>query len=60
MKEAIGRAFSHLPERKVEIGLGRELGTLDLHVEAMDNGAEMAPDRRVRPRYSGVSSPNNQ
>ena len=36
MKEAINRAFSHLRARKAEIGLGRELGTLDLHVEAID------------------------
>ena len=36
MKEAINRAFSYLRARKVELGLGRELDTMDLHVEAID------------------------
>ena len=43
MKEAISRAFSYLLSKKVEFGLGREMDTSDLHVEAIDllnNGVE--------------------
>ncbi len=36
MKESVQRAFAFLQARKVEFGIGREVDTLDLHVEAID------------------------
>lgn len=35
-KESIQRAFSFLKARKAEFGIGREMDTMDLHVEAVD------------------------
>ena len=35
-KESIQRAFSFLKARKAEFGIGREMDTMDLHVEAID------------------------
>lgn len=42
MKESIARAFSYLQAKKVEFGVGRDVDSLDFHVEAIDlmnNGA---------------------
>jgi ATP-dependent Lon protease len=36
MKESIQRAYSFLSANKVSFGMGRELDTMDLHVEAID------------------------
>jgi ATP-dependent Lon protease len=36
MKESINRAFSYLRARKLDFGIGREMDTMDLHVEAID------------------------
>ena len=36
MREAVHRAFSYLQAKKQELGVGRELDTADLHVEAVD------------------------
>jgi ATP-dependent Lon protease len=36
MKESIGRAFSYLLSNKVAFGIGKEVDTSDLHVEAID------------------------
>lgn len=35
-KESIARAFAYLQARKVEMGLGQPLDSVDLHVEAID------------------------
>jgi ATP-dependent Lon protease len=42
MKESIARAFSYLQSKKIEFGVGREVDSMDFHVEAIDlmhNGA---------------------
>ena len=36
MKESIVRAFGYLQSKKVEFGAGKEVDTLDFHVEAVD------------------------
>src|SRR5437660_4367259 len=36
MKESIQRAFSYVQAKKNELGIGRDLDTSDLHVEAID------------------------
>jgi ATP-dependent Lon protease len=36
VKESISRAFSYLSSHKVELGLGREVDSSDLHVEVID------------------------
>jgi len=36
MKESVQRAFSYLQAKKVELGVGRDLDTSDLHVEVID------------------------
>ena len=36
MKESIQRAFGYLQSKKVELSVGRELDTSDLHVESID------------------------
>ncbi|HVY61010.1 MAG TPA: protease Lon-related BREX system protein BrxL [Planctomycetota bacterium] len=36
LKEAVNRAWSYLLSKKVELGVGREVDTSDLHVEAID------------------------
>lgn len=36
MKESVQRAFAFLQARKNEFGIGREMDTMDIHVEAID------------------------
>jgi ATP-dependent Lon protease len=36
MKESVQRAFSYVQAKKTELGIGRELDTTDIHVEAID------------------------
>lgn len=36
MKESLDRAFAYLQSHKVELGIGREVDTTDVHVQAID------------------------
>ena len=43
MKESINRAFAYLNGHKVAMGIGRQLDTMDFHVEAIDLLANRVP-----------------
>jgi ATP-dependent Lon protease len=59
MKESVSRAFGYLQGNKTNFGIGRELDTSDLHVEAIDLLGNLSSPRSVlasllppTPRYA--------
>ena len=48
MKESIARAFSYLQSKKIEFGVGREVDSMDFHVEAIDLMQQRRRGRRGR------------